>query len=442
MIAASSVAPPQEALTLLHRLVLRYHCGPSPRTHGLSEIGKHQRTAAARSFNNLCAVLILTICEFLAACSGPKNSLKVTGHYSDPADGERQSWNARTAATYLDEREEWWMTWRPAARGQSTFCVSCHTTLPYTLARPQLSRMLGEHEPPPQMEELIKDVIKRVQNWQSERAYYPDQSEASRGTESVLNALILSSRDASTGRLSKDTRLAFQEMWVEQRQSGHLKGSWPWQQFGLEPSESENGVYYGATLAAVAVGVAPENYRASPDIQGNLALLRAYLREKYRNECLFDRIELLWAATKFPGLLDPTTQGQLIGEVFQKQRVDGGWSLSSLVVVHDWNLSRLLAVVNRRRDGTRQQTESDGLATGMIVSALLQAGVPQSNPNVRRGLDWLRQHQNRSDGSWTAYSLNAQRDPRSNVGRFMSDAATAYAVLALVEAEHSAPGQP
>jgi hypothetical protein len=85
----------------------------------------------------------------------------------------------------------------------------------------------------------------------------------------------------------------------------------------------------------------------------------------------------------------------------------------------------------KRDDGTPQEVQSDGLATGFIIFVFEEAGVSRQNDQVKRGLDWLASHQNKADGSWTAYSLNKRRVSTSNVGRFMSDAATAFAVLAL-----------
>ena len=54
-----------------------------------------------------------------------------------------------------------------------------------------------------------------------------------------------------------------------------------------------------------------------------------------------------------------------------------------------------------------------------------------SDARVSRGLSWLAAHQDATTGMWWTASLNKQRDPATDPGKFMSDAATAYAALAL-----------
>jgi hypothetical protein len=48
-------------------------------------------------------------------------------------------------------------------------------------------------------------------------------------------------------------------------------------------------------------------------------------------------------------------------------------------------------------------------------------------------MEWLTSNQQPA-GNWLAWSLNKQRDLASDAGHFMGDAATAYAVLALTNA--------
>src|SRR5678816_470345 len=66
-------------------------------------------------------------------------------HAEDPA----RAWSPNKAAAYLDGRAVWWSTWSGAARDHGTFCISCHTTLPYALARPRLRDALHESGPSP-----------------------------------------------------------------------------------------------------------------------------------------------------------------------------------------------------------------------------------------------------------------------------------------------------
>src|ERR1700691_1277020 len=215
------------------------------------------------------------------------------------------SWDPKTAAAYLDYREQWWMEWTGAARDRGTFCISCHTALPYALARPALRAALAEQGPSVNERRLIENVTKRVRLWKDVGPYYSDQgydhkTAESRGTESVLNALILASYDAPSGQLSEDTRAAFDRMWAMQQTTGENAGSWPWLQFDQEPWEANDSAYYGAALAAMAMGMAPGNYASSPEIQSNLTGLRDYLNRESSAQSTINGVFLLWAPTKLP----------------------------------------------------------------------------------------------------------------------------------------------
>jgi squalene-hopene/tetraprenyl-beta-curcumene cyclase len=342
------------------------------------------------------------------------------------------AWDARAASAYLDARQSWWLTWPTAARDHETSCVSCHTALPYALARPALRAALRQPDVPAPERRLVDNVIKRVRLWKEVEPFYPDQTRGlpktseSRGTEAILNALVVATRDAQSGTISDDARTAFDNLWALQFKNGELAGAWAWLNFHYDPWESGDAAYFGATLAAVAAGTEPDGYAANPDIQNRLKSLREYLQRGAPKQTLFNRVTLLWASGRLPGTLSPDVRQEIIDTLFAKQQTDGGWTLASL---GQW----------KRSDNTALDASSDGYATGLVAYALQQAGVSPTEPRVARALDWLGQHQDRATGMWTASSLNKQRDPATDVGKFMSDAATAFAVLALTQAAARAP---
>ena len=389
--------------------------------------------SAMRLTGGLVACVVVGI--FMAgwrtgAAAAANSSEGVAAHPDKPETKIANSWDPKAAAAYLDRRQSWWMEWPRAQRDHETFCVSCHTAVPYALSRSALRTALAEQAPSPNEQRLLDNVTKRVRLWKEVEPFYKDadrgpyKSVESRGTESVLNALILSSRDAQSGQLSSDAYMAFENMWAEQQIAGKQKGAWLWLHFNNEPWEADDSDYFGATLAAVAIGIAPGNYRATPKVQTSLKLLREYLNREFALQTTINRILLLWAAAKLPGLLEPDRQKTIIAELLEKQQADGGWSLSSLS--GDW----------KRADGTPQETTSDGYATGLITFVFQQAGISSENVKLKRGLAWLTAHQDKMEGSWAAYSLNKNKENHISpeTALFMNDAATSYAVLSLTAA--------
>src|SRR5258708_36305667 len=129
------------------------------------------------------------------------------GQSGPAAAAEPFSWSSKAAAAYLDGRATWWMGWSRAARDHETFCVSCHTAVPYAMGRPALRAALAEQGPSAVEQKLLNNGTKRVRMWDDGLPFYPSSDKdatktaESRGTESILNALILSSYDEPTGRL-------------------------------------------------------------------------------------------------------------------------------------------------------------------------------------------------------------------------------------------------
>ena len=330
--------------------------------------------------------------------------------------------DAKAAAKYLDARADAWSVWPNAQRDRGTYCLSCHTTLPYALARPALREAVGEHEPSRSESKILNNLLTRARAWREVEPFYPDQTRGlpktseSRAIEAVMNAVVLSRRDARGGHLSEEARTALDVMWSLQMKTGPDNGAWTWLNFNYEPWESPNSPYFGASLAAIAVGSAPGGYAALPELQERVKGLRGYFERQHSSVSTLNQLMGLWAAGSVHDLLTPGQRKATINAAFSLQQADGGWSTSSLGTF-------------QRVDKTPHETKSDGYATALACLALQAAGV--DDPRLANGLGWLQRNQDRATGRWIATSLNKQRDPATEPGKFMDDAATAYAVLAL-----------
>src|SRR5437667_8359485 len=170
-------------------------------------------------------VFVLTV--VLVACSMAR------------AGGERKSWKPDEARKYLDERQKAWFAFASADRGEGetrTSCVSCHTVLPYALARPVLRQLAGADTATDQEKKLLAQIKTRVENWKEldSEAFglFYDSSDRKKkeswGTEAVLNAVILAFDDPSRSSPSDGTKQAFSNLWQAQVQAGDHRGPWDW----------------------------------------------------------------------------------------------------------------------------------------------------------------------------------------------------------------------
>jgi squalene-hopene/tetraprenyl-beta-curcumene cyclase len=303
-------------------------------------------------------------------------------------------WNPRAAADYLDARQKEWLAWPVSNLADGKKCVSCHTGLTYLLARPALRRALNETAPTEYETALLDTLRSRVSKRASSDLYpkakEPHQSEQA-AVESIFAAWFVASPEA------------LDRMWALQTP----KGAWAWADFDLDPWETPESAYFGATLASFAVKSGPPEHRARPEA----ARLKQYLEAGFAAQPIHNRLMAVWAGAAPEGARKAT-----VDELWRKQSADGSWTLDAL---GPWS----------KHEKAPAAAGASAYATAFTAAALRAAGV--SDPRLTRALDWLKSHQD-PKGYWDAASMNKPYPADSMMSAFMRDAATAYAALALL----------
>jgi hypothetical protein len=252
-----------------------------------------------KSIESVSVLPFLMIWIFSGSAAWSEEALRQSHPQASTAPYAPIAWDKNAAAKYLDDRMDLWFEKAKKLRTDQglTSCVSCHTVVPYAMARPVLRKATGENTPTPQETRLLDEAIRRVDTRANHEPLYKSKDEQSRGTEAVLNLLILAGADGRQGlqAASEPTRKALQHLWKEQRPDG----AWDWLDFALEPYESADSVYYGAALGGIAVGTVP-GYPGGSDTNAfsHIAKLREYLKENYSGQNLYNRTWMLLASTR------------------------------------------------------------------------------------------------------------------------------------------------
>lgn len=340
-------------------------------------------------------VLIFGFCWFLAATGISSAAEAITLENAvDPGANRRDEamatqFSLEKAVAFLDTAALHWQ--------KQQKCFTCHTNYAHLYARPETAAA----EPAAvEVRKFAEELI--TKRWNDAGPRWD--------AEVIATAAALAFNDAATtGHLHPLTRTALDRMFTLQRDDGGftwIKCNWP-------PMESDD--HYGATLAVIAIGSAPDNYSKTEAAQKGLAKLQDYLKRN-PGPTLHHRAMVLWGNSYLDSLLSGTEKQQIIDDLLALQKPDGGWGLATL---GDW----------KRADAEPQDIESsDGYGTGFALYILRRGGLAATDPRIQRGVTWLKTHQ-RESGRWFTRSLH--KDSR----HYITHAGTAFALMALKECD-------
>ncbi len=287
-------------------------------------------------------------------------------------------------------------------------CVTCHTNGTYMALRPSLIGPLGKPS-----QEVRDFFVKLLRDGTGQLGTDRELEDS----QLIYIARGLAEWDAHvSGELSADTSLALEQLFERQLPTGEWNAirCWP-------PLESS--AFQEATVAALAVGVAPGWLSGLTDqtLKTGVKRLKDYLR-KVEPPHDYGRTVLLWASARLAGLLEEGEKAEIIEMIRRKQRADGGWSIRTFAQPEQWgDGSRAKKLRNEK---VFSNPPSDGHQTGLALIALREAGVSARDSAIRRGVQWLLRNQ-RQSGRWWTRSLN------TDTYHFITYSGTLYPLVAL-----------
>ena len=313
----------------------------------------------------------------------------------------RASFSPKQAARYLDNASLNWQKQRN--------CVTCHTNMPYLMARPALGDVLPDSG---EVRTFFEDYyLTRWEkgNKQPEKPYRPV----------VIGAALAFNDAQTTGALADVSRKTLDLMWTTQRENG----AWDWAKCGWAPMEIDD--HYGVTLAVLAAGIAPGGYAQTEPAQAGLEKARKYLKI-HPAPSLHHRIMVAWASLRIEGLMDNKEREAVLETMLLKQLANGGWSTPSFLA--DWKSYE-------RKDGKPHDVNSsDAYGTGLALVVAREMGVPATDCRLQKGVTWLKSNQ-RESGKWFS------RSPVKDSKHYFTNTGCAFALLGL-QACGALPGWP